>query len=57
MVKGNPGSISRAADLIQWVVLISDQETDLIRGGLVVLLIREDQVVLTKGRMLHLANE
>ena len=57
MVKGNPGSISRAADLIQWVVLISDQETDLIRGGLVVLLIREDQVVLAKGRMLHLANE
>ena len=57
LVKGNPGLINRAAELTKWVVLISGKETDLISGGLAVLLIREVQVVLTKGRTLHLTNE
>ena len=54
LVKENPGLINRiTADLIQWEALTSDKEMDLIRGGLAVLLIREDRVVLIKGRTLH----
>ena len=51
------GLINRATDLTKCkVVLIRGKGMALIREDLAVLLIREDQVVLIKGRTLHLIN-
>ena len=51
------GLINKATDPTKCrVLLIRGKEMALIREDLAVLLIREDQVVLIKGRTLHLIN-